>query len=72
MTTIYMVEDFFRFKDIDKKWEVVKNHYEIAYKVKFKHRPTDSVILDLYKKLQKLRDAQYFHSLISVKKAETK
>lgn len=58
-----MAEDLFGLKDIDKKWEIVRGHYETAYKIKFKHRPTDSVILDLFRKLQKLRDSQYFHSL---------
>lgn len=51
-----MSEDFEkkRQKQMDKKWAIVKQHYEKAYRVKFKTRLSDAQIEELYKQLEKL------------------
>lgn len=41
-------------EDIEKQWEAVKEHYELAYKVRFKSKPADTIVMDLYKKMKKL------------------
>jgi len=56
-----MVEDVFKFKDIDHKWEIVKEHYERSYKVTFKKRPDNAVVADLYKQIKLLKDSEFFH-----------
>jgi len=45
--------------EIDKKRDAVFEHYQRAYKVKFKSL-SDAQVEDLYRKLMKLRDAEYF------------
>lgn len=40
---------------IDEKWEIVKAHYEAAYRVKFRGRLADEKIEELFQKLQVLQ-----------------
>lgn len=52
--TIFMVEDLFRMKEIDKKWDIVRRHYEKTYHMKFKKRPDNKIILNLYRQMKAL------------------
>lgn len=61
MPKIYMAEDLFKYKDIDKKWELVKDHYERAYHMIFKERPADDIVFNLYKKMRLLKDDEFFY-----------
>ena len=43
-----------------KKYEIVKSHYERAYRVVLKSDLPKEKILELYKELEKLRDTEFF------------
>jgi hypothetical protein len=45
-------------KSIDEKWDEVQKHYEPAYRVRFKRRPNDKVIEDLWLNIQKLHQSK--------------
>ncbi len=62
MTIIYMAEDLFKYKDIDKKWELVKDYYERVYHIVFKERPRDDIIFTLHQKMKRLNEEHMFHS----------
>ncbi len=45
--------------NLEKRWAVAKDHYEKAYRVVFKVRPTDEQIEDLCANLKKLNNSEY-------------
>lgn len=59
MAIIYMVEDLFTDQLLEKKWEMVKEHFESAYKIKFKSRPAKEKIDHLYKEMMKLSRTEF-------------
>ena len=48
-------------KELDRKWEIVKDHYERAYKIRFRDRPNEAQINELYRSLQRLKDTESFY-----------
>lgn len=43
----------------EEKWIEVRDHYESAYKIRFKKKPTDQDIEALWLKLKELRRNEY-------------
>lgn len=54
MTVIYDVPDLFIDHALEKKWEMVKEHFEVAYHVKFKSKLSKEQVEYLYREMQKL------------------
>lgn len=61
VTIIYQVEDLFIEKDLAKKTQMVRAHYERAYDCKLKTDLPPDQIDFLYRKLKQLAEAELFH-----------
>lgn len=48
----------------DSKWKVVKDYYELTYKIKFKNKPSEGLIEDLFKKITLLNQDLQNHLAI--------
>lgn len=58
---IYMVEDLFKIKDLDKKEAQVRAHYNAAYRVQLKENLEPHEIEKLFQELQKLRGTAFIY-----------
>lgn len=48
-------------KSLESKWEEVRTHYESAYHFRFKFRPNDAAVENLWLKLQMLHQSFLRH-----------
>lgn len=46
---------------IHDKWAIVQNYYETSYKIKFKKKPKDAQIEELFKNMEKLSQSVKDH-----------
>lgn len=49
-------------KTLKEKWALVRDHYEKAYKVKFKVKPNDLEIEKLWRSLQELKRTYFIYN----------